>query len=1732
MCVESMDALLERVCSTVVALACEGACSSSGSIDTIDCSDDIELKKDEIAYNVLKKQSVSYVTCLSWSLLCDLEGEGCGKGCHVKDRVSVARDVISSCYKSNSSHGNVENRAREYVVGILLIKSIHVVCSDVKGFREDDECMQQIRHVLTERLYRIVCTTQADGGGLVVAFVETVDVSGCWDVLVESVKPTMEDVGRNVESPWHMVHVQMACVGVRRASLNSCHGATRSAFLEYMHGRVFYLLMDHLTGNGNRFLQGPLVLLHEIVQSIAMTDESGDHTGAILGTMWDVCCKVSPADALGLLVQYVDAMIVMHVFGYDDENLWHILEWGLLHQQNMQKKRGMYVLERLIEAMPDDVARQWKRFLQLFTALDDTSLHLFKAHWSEMSLLHPEGESGETQRERLPFFWIELIWRMAVSHQQTTAQKLALVSFLNRKWNTEDLNRISNDFLYATIIPALGQAGVYSGTYADDIETGIHAFFRSLADSRANDESFGELVTPFLKSLSESQQQNVIMFCARVIDILCESRGGYFQASTHFLDLIGAASNAQCVFGSNYVGITCHQSLMRLSMMSFAIANSSDFERLLLWIGPIPHGLIYKGGALHELGVSVFNKILSRSSTDIHYIVSEAFEAKKGDVPGKEAALHLSACVKAVMLICETQEDILQSLTHRIESGFIKGSVGISDQDYHLLSSMMETFIPLDGNVLFLSTYNEYIISQCDTLFHVVLPYMIGDAMNNIENLSITNIERIYLFCLDQMESKRDEAGSNLEDNIEGLMPPDVPLYRESLALQLQTVGHVTHAVSLMSHKKNIKQAFEKMFELLHGVMQGLMTRYKDIVAVSPEQICGETTSLTHINLARHCLFEIRILVMRLLASVGDTFGTLIKWKSAEMALEEHWIHTVAGILELSVQSLEEAYPEIPLKSVQELLETDGAKKTKKKSKTRTSIQGWLGLCTWRSIASCLVCLSGHSDMHPVITVSTIVSYGQSCLYNAPNGDPIVIPIMRCFRQLIPVIVKRLDTFEDVDPWNKGQQHMLKSVFSSLIHVMGNQTRGRLGISAAIVSSVAHPFLFSSEALQNPKIDAMHLKNGAIHDSICSLVSLGQKYNRLLVQVSSHLGALLVDQPKLGMRYINIIEELSLSGFGSEASLLSLRDQILDKTTASEVSTNLTCVPPTIAEAYAQAECAPRVGILCLLHEWIQKGIEGDEECMRTCRLLWESLYSLSRNNTDLSQTVYSHGGIVHRKKVRLWQALIIISPCIHSDDIESQFKLILEDLGSQNAVTVKQYQEIVGATLVIRRPTLLVYQSIFPAIDEYTSQRKDANPCLFSMISVVISHFDQRTSQEEKNINKAWHALFPSTMDHDAWKNLLMDSLDHIMPWTGAFPHANRTFAQIIVWSLLQSYPEATDANPLLKRIALFLDSNRELKRLHVRIGICGGMLERFDVIKALKPTSILCGTQNSLVRKATKHQTCENAPVPLVQEMLEYLLEQRQDTREKVSDTIRQVEETSFSIPSKTNTILQGNDDGTTIVWQRKITPKDQLQSALQMPWKLALGTSALQKNCTGDGTVHVDAFEAQLYSMLRQHTDQEECSNRQEIVVVASLIDRLPNLAGLTRTCEIFRAQKLILGDISVQDDPDFASISVSANNWCPLEEVKPDHVCAWLEGMRRQGYRLVGLEQTDSSISLPEYTFESKTVLMLGAEKEGIPANILNILDDTIEIPQRGIIRSLNVHVSAAITLYQYTCLPKY
>jgi tRNA G18 (ribose-2'-O)-methylase SpoU len=156
-----------------------------------------------------------------------------------------------------------------------------------------------------------------------------------------------------------------------------------------------------------------------------------------------------------------------------------------------------------------------------------------------------------------------------------------------------------------------------------------------------------------------------------------------------------------------------------------------------------------------------------------------------------------------------------------------------------------------------------------------------------------------------------------------------------------------------------------------------------------------------------------------------------------------------------------------------------------------------------------------------------------------------------------------------------------------------------------------------------------------------------------------------------------------------------------------------------------------------------------------------------------------------------------------------------------------------------------------------------------------------------------------------------------------------------------------------------------------------------------------------------------------------------------------------------------------------------------------------------------------------------EPQEKRNMTDLIVVTSLVEKVTNIAGLCRTAEVFGAKKLVIPSNHVLKDPQFSSMSVTADKWIDMQEVPASSIQVFLNRLKAEGYTVVCLEQTHDSVEIQDYKFPNpKTCLVLGNEKSGVPVQYLPLMDVCVEIPQRGVIRSLNVHVSGAIAMWQY------
>lgn len=104
--------------------------------------------------------------------------------------------------------------------------------------------------------------------------------------------------------------------------------------------------------------------------------------------------------------------------------------------------------------------------------------------------------------------------------------------------------------------------------------------------------------------------------------------------------------------------------------------------------------------------------------------------------------------------------------------------------------------------------------------------------------------------------------------------------------------------------------------------------------------------------------------------------------------------------------------------------------------------------------------------------------------------------------------------------------------------------------------------------------------------------------------------------------------------------------------------------------------------------------------------------------------------------------------------------------------------------------------------------------------------------------------------------------------------------------------------------------------------------------------------------------------------------------------------------------------------------------------------------------------------------------------DFILVASLIDKPQNLGGLSRTCEVFGISRIVLNDAQIVADKEFKSLSMSSESWIDPIEVKVKDLWDYIITLQKDGYSLIGAEQTSGSTKLNNFAFPKKMALILG------------------------------------------------
>ena len=152
--------------------------------------------------------------------------------------------------------------------------------------------------------------------------------------------------------------------------------------------------------------------------------------------------------------------------------------------------------------------------------------------------------------------------------------------------------------------------------------------------------------------------------------------------------------------------------------------------------------------------------------------------------------------------------------------------------------------------------------------------------------------------------------------------------------------------------------------------------------------------------------------------------------------------------------------------------------------------------------------------------------------------------------------------------------------------------------------------------------------------------------------------------------------------------------------------------------------------------------------------------------------------------------------------------------------------------------------------------------------------------------------------------------------------------------------------------------------------------------------------------------------------------------------------------------------------------------------------------------------------------RHRPPQQLAKPRELIVACAAMRSHVNLSHIVRTCGCFGVTRVIacgaarLHERIARDGAETVALEVHRS----LPPV--------LDRLRREGYQLVGLEQTTGSELLTGCHLAARMVLVVGNERTGLEADVLAKLDRVVEIPMAGLPHSLNAATSAAVAIYEY------
>tara|TARA_B100001250_G_C19743552_1_gene764180 strand:- start:131 stop:631 length:501 start_codon:yes stop_codon:yes gene_type:complete len=144
---------------------------------------------------------------------------------------------------------------------------------------------------------------------------------------------------------------------------------------------------------------------------------------------------------------------------------------------------------------------------------------------------------------------------------------------------------------------------------------------------------------------------------------------------------------------------------------------------------------------------------------------------------------------------------------------------------------------------------------------------------------------------------------------------------------------------------------------------------------------------------------------------------------------------------------------------------------------------------------------------------------------------------------------------------------------------------------------------------------------------------------------------------------------------------------------------------------------------------------------------------------------------------------------------------------------------------------------------------------------------------------------------------------------------------------------------------------------------------------------------------------------------------------------------------------------------------------------------------------------------------------------IVIILDNIRSLNNIGSIFRTADAFNIEKIILcGICGTPPHREINKTALGSTDFVKWEYY--ENIDTPIKKLITENFEIISIEQTKESIILNNYKPKNKVAFIFGNEVKGVSESSLELSNFSVEIPQYGQKKSMNVTICTGIVLWDF------